>query len=84
MLSKLLDVPEIHDITGLSPVSIRRKFWRGEWPHLRIGRSVKMSADDLDRILREARQPAKIDRAAPGALSEADIRSVMELKKGKK
>lgn len=73
MLSKMLDVLEIHDITGLSPVTIRRKFWRGEWPHTRIGRSVKMSSDDLERILRESRKPAKIERAAPGALSEDDV-----------
>ncbi len=70
-------VSEVAQFLGISTVVVRRKIWSREWPSVRIGRAVRVAADDLERILRESRKPADPDRAAPGALSAGDIDALL-------
>lgn len=49
----LLKVPEVAEATGLGSSHIWRLIQRGELPVVRIGKSVRIRASDLDRFIEE-------------------------------
>ncbi|WP_225207838.1 helix-turn-helix domain-containing protein [Novosphingobium huizhouense] len=50
-MQTLLTEPEVAKILRLSQRSVRNARLSGELPHLRIGRSIRYRADDLDTFL---------------------------------
>lgn len=52
----LLTINETADIEHVSPRTVRRQIERGELPHYRIGRSIRISPDDLAFYLKRVRK----------------------------
>lgn len=69
----ILNLDQVAEYLGVSKVYVRRQIWRKAWPHIRLGRVVRMAVEDVDRILKASRVPADPLRAAPGALAGHEV-----------
>jgi len=49
-----LSVQDAADYLGVAPITVRRMIARGDLPHARLGRAIRVRVVDLDRYL-EAR-----------------------------
>lgn len=48
-----LSVPDAADYLGISAITVRRLIARGDLPHARLGRAIRIRLVDLDRYLEE-------------------------------
>jgi len=78
LLISLLTVADVARTLNVSQVFVRRLLWSKKLPCCRIGRSVRVAEDDLLRVIREIRIPADPARAMAGALTEDDVRSIVD------
>jgi excisionase family DNA binding protein len=64
-MTKLLTVNEAAEVLSLTPTTIYRMTKAGALPHVRIGRSIRFSEEDLKSLFKEA-EP-KREAPAPAA-----------------
>lgn len=57
---RLLRVPEIADRTGRSEAAIRKLIFLKKLPVVRIGRTVAVPEDAIDKLIEENYQPAEV------------------------
>jgi excisionase family DNA binding protein len=77
MKSTWLTVPELAAVLKLSVVSVRRAYWKGHLPVIRIGRMVRFDLDQVraaiqrngHRMLQTIDTPEGRTRRAPGGAS---------------
>ena len=50
-VERLLDVPAVAETLGVCPRTVRRMIKDGRIPALRVGRSVRIRAADLNRLI---------------------------------
>jgi excisionase family DNA binding protein len=55
-MDKLLTIEETAQQTGLPAKAIRNLIFRGRFPHLKIGGSIRISSAELDRFLTLSRR----------------------------
>lgn len=53
-MTKLLTVNEAAEVLSLTPTTIYRMTKAGALPHVRIGRSIRFSEEDLKSLFKEA------------------------------
>ncbi|MFY9268699.1 MAG: helix-turn-helix domain-containing protein [Candidatus Manganitrophaceae bacterium] len=56
---KLLRVPEVSERTGLPHATIRKMIFLEKLPVVRIGRTVAIPEDAIDKLIEENFHPAK-------------------------
>jgi len=60
---KLCCIPEFAAALGVTPACIRRWLLERKIAHVKVGRLVRIPAEELDRIIAEGFRPAKPRRA---------------------
>ncbi len=55
-VERLLDVAAVADTLGVCPRTVRRMIKDGRIPALRVGRSVRVRAADLNRLINNREQ----------------------------
>ena len=48
---RLLTLPEVAEVLGLSPYSVRRLIWTGKLPRVRLTRRIQIDLRDLERLI---------------------------------
>lgn len=59
ILSRLLTVHELSQLTGWKPGTIRQKVWRRELPYVKLGRNIRFKESDIARYIENAVVPAR-------------------------
>lgn len=59
-MTQLLKINDVSDQLKMSKSSIRREIDRGNLSAVKIGKSVRISSDELDRYLSSLNEPQKI------------------------
>ena len=59
-MTKLLTVNEAAEVLSLTPTTIYRMTKAGTLPHVRIGRSIRFSEEDLKSLFKEAEPKREI------------------------
>ena len=50
----LLNVAEAGELLSMSERSVREAIWRGNLPHVKIGRHVRVPREAIERLVRRA------------------------------
>ncbi len=53
---RLYDVNQAGDFLGVSGWSVREMIWRGDLPHVRVGRLIRVDLRDLENYIARNRQ----------------------------
>jgi len=59
---KLLTVSEAAALVGYKQATVRSKILKREWPHCKIGRSVRLKESFLTRLIEDSEVPAREER----------------------
>ena len=59
-MAQLLKINDVSDQLKMSKSSIRREIDRGNLSAIKIGKSVRISSEELDRYLSSLNEPQKI------------------------
>ena len=59
-MTQLLKINDLEDQLNMSKSSIRREIKRGNLQAIKIGKSVRISSEELDRYLSSLNEPQKI------------------------
>jgi excisionase family DNA binding protein len=59
-MTQLLKINDLEDQLNMSKSSIRREIKRGNLQAIKIGKSVRISSEELDRYLSSLSEPQKI------------------------
>jgi excisionase family DNA binding protein len=55
-MTRLLTVDEFAKLTGYKPATVRMKIWRKEWPCIRLGRSIRLEEETLNKLLEASKK----------------------------
>jgi excisionase family DNA binding protein len=58
-MEEVLDIKDVSRILKLSQPTIRMKVYKGELPHLKIGRRVLFKSADIAALIEQSYRPAK-------------------------
>ncbi len=53
---RLYDVKQVGVVLGVSAWSVRELIWRGDLPHVRVGRLIRVDCKDLEAYIAKNRQ----------------------------
>ena len=59
-MTQLLKINDLEDQLNMSKSSIRREIKRGNLQAIKLGKSVRISSEELDRYLSSLSEPQKI------------------------
>jgi excisionase family DNA binding protein len=59
MNGKLLTVTEAASALGIRPATVRAHLLRHRLTYIKVGRAVRISTTEIERILRDGRRPAR-------------------------
>lgn len=62
-MKRLLTVSEFAEALGVTPACIRRWLLERKIAHVKVGRLVRLSPDELSRVVQDGFRPAKPQRA---------------------